>query len=156
VPIVPAAARPDPTMTTVRVEAIDPPFGPDDGMRVGLQAARDVDHHVPATGTSVFHTEIEIVADEVSSDFRGRHVHGRKGDRFLYLSWGAPDALEPFVMLARAKIKLGDVPPELLDEVTTRDGVLVCELQATNDRGQPASGSIRPPAVEWRVEASGT
>jgi hypothetical protein len=143
-------------MTSVRVEAIDPPFGSEHGVRFGLQAGREVDDHVPATGTTVFHAEIEIVGGEVGSDFRGRHVRGRKGDRFLYLSWGAPDTLEAFVMLARAKIKLGDIPAELLDEVTRRNGVLVCELQATNDRGQPASGSIRPPAVAWRAENSET
>jgi len=139
-------------MAAVRVEAIDPPFGSEHGVRFGLQASREVDDHVPATGTSVFHAEIEIVRGGPGLDFRGRHVHGREGDRFLYLSWGVPDESEPFVMFARAKIKLIDVPDEMLDEVTTRGGELVCELQATNDRGQPASGSIRPPAIDWRVE----
>ena len=143
-------------MTAVRVEAVDPPFGSEHGVRFGLQTGSVVDDHVRATSTAAFNTEIEIVGGEAGRDFRGRHVHGRKGDRFLYLSWGAPDASEPFVMFTRAKIKLGDVPTELLDEVTTRDGVLVCGLQATNDRGLPVSGSIRPPAVGWRVEPART
>lgn len=139
-------------MTPVHLVATDPPFGAEHGVLFGLQAGRDVDDPRPATRTTGFETEIEIIAGDEGIDFRGRHVHGGKGDRFLYLSWGVPDATEPFVMVARAKIKLVDVPAELLDEVTTRGGALVCQLQATNDRGQPASGSIRPPAVEWRVE----
>jgi len=143
-------------MAAVRVEAIDPPFGSEHGVRFGLQAGRDVHEHVPATGTAEFHTQVEIVDVEAGRDFRGPHVHGRKGDRFLYLSWGVLDEAEPFVMLARAKIKLADVPAELFEAVGVNGGVLVCELKATNDRGQPASGSIRPPDIGWRVESAAT
>ena len=143
-------------MTPVRVEAIDPPFETDHGVRFGLQVGGEVPEHVPATGTAVFHTEVELVDGEAGRDVRGPSVHGRKGDRFPYLSWGQPHAPEPFVMFARATMELVDVPAELLDEAGACGGVLVCELATTNDRGQPASGSIRPPAVGWWIESAET
>lgn len=85
-------------------------------------------------------------------DFRGDHVHGRRGDRFLYLAWGLPDPTEPFVMFARAKVKLIDIPADLLDLATQRGARLVCELQATKSKGQPATGTIKAPGVNWHLQ----
>ncbi len=137
----------------LKLIAIDPPFEIAHGVLFGVQAGREVEDPVPAVETAEFDFEIDIAHANAGVDFKGSHVNGRKGDRFLYLSWGLPDPTEPFVMFARAKIKLADIPSELLELVANDDGVLVCELQATNKKGQPASGTINSPAVIWRVES---
>lgn len=135
------------------IVATDPPFAAGDGVLFGLQSGRDVDDPRPACATTEFHTTIDVVeTGDGAVDFAGEHVHGRRGERFIYLSWGLADSTAPFVMFARAKIELDDIRDDLRDllAVTTEgDRVLIARLDATNAKGQPASGAIRPPAVDW-------
>lgn len=133
----------------VTIVAADPPFGDSDPVLFGLQAKDEVDDPRPASATTTFECEIGLVADGAGGhDFRGDLVHGRKGDRFLYLSWGLPDPGQPFVMFARAKIKLTLVPPDVLSRAMA-GAAIVCELDATNPKGQPASGTIKEPYLRW-------
>ena len=143
----------DPTRSsvTVTIAAINPPFDADHGVLFGLQSAHRVDDPVPASESTDFVTEIEIRTGDSGVDFAGDHVHGRRGDRFVYLSWGVPDRTEPFVMFARAKVKLAHIPRDLLDRAIDRKRPLRAEIQATNSRGQPASGTVKPPAVQWSI-----
>lgn len=136
----------------VTIVAIDPPFAAGDGVLFGLQSRPDVDDPRPASTTTEFHTAIDILRTANSGvDFAGEHVHGRRGDRFIYLAWGLPDPTEPFVMFARAKIKLDSIPADLLDVSVKSGQPLIAELQATNPRGQPASGTIKPPSIDWHT-----
>ena len=138
----------------IRLVVADPPFLAEHGVAFGLQGRNGEVEAVPAVDTSVFETEVEVVGaiGDDPVDFRGRHVNGRRGDRFLYLSWGAVSADEPFVMVARAKIGLATIPQELLS-VAADDGAVTveCRLQATDAKGQPASGTVRPPALHWSL-----
>ncbi|MGI9612553.1 MAG: DUF5990 family protein [Acidimicrobiales bacterium] len=136
----------------VHLHAVDPPFWPESPIEFGLQDKRGHVDPVPATSTSTFEFQIEVVpTDGGAVDFRGDVVSGKRGDRFVYLSWGASNGIEPFVMFARAKIMLSDLPAELL-AVALDDGTdLECRLAATNKKGQPASGTIRPPALSWAL-----
>ena len=135
----------------VRVVAIDPPSGVPQ-LLFGLQDTRGAVDPVPATRTTDFETEIEVVsADPDALDFRGEHVSGRKGDRFIYLSWGVSDDAEPFVMFARAKIRLAHIPADLLAAAADGGTDLECVLQATNAKGHPASGTISAPALHWQL-----
>lgn len=54
-------------------------------------------------------------------------------------------------MFARAKIKLSDIPTELVEQARTTNATLTCELNATNHRDQPATGSVRPPDLAWSI-----
>jgi hypothetical protein len=137
----------------VRVVAIDPPFEPGHEIMFGLQDKKGDVEAEPACRTTEFDTEIELIDGPRAGgglDFRGRHVHGKKGDRFLYVSWGAGDRAQPLAMFARAKIKLADIPTDLLDDASSGETSLECRLEATNAKGEPASGTIKPPAVSWR------
>ena len=143
-----------PTCSTlsVTIVAIDPPFTVEDGVLFGLQSRRDADDPVPACSTTEFQTTIDVVrTDHSEVDFAGKHVHGRRGDRFIYISWGVPDQTEPFVMFARAKIKLGSIPDDLLERAAQQGRVLIVEMQATNTKGQPASVTIEATAIHWRA-----
>lgn len=134
----------------VTIVASEPPFAAGDGVLFGLQAGRVVEDPVPACDTTEFHTTIDVAGTADSDvDFSGAYVHGRRGDRFMYLSWGIADQTEPFVMFARAKIKLGSIPNQLLSSAIEQDRVLIAHLQATNAKGQPTSGTINPPAIDW-------
>lgn len=136
----------------VTIVAIDPPFAVSDGVLFGVQSRRDVDDARPASITTEFHIAIDVVRTADSGvDFAGEHVHGRRGDRFIYLAWGLPDHTESFVMFARAKIKLDSIPTDLLDHSVKCGKPLIAELQATNPKGQPASGTIKPPSIDWHT-----
>ncbi len=136
----------------LQLVAIDPPFEAAHGVLFGLQSGRDVEDPVPAAKSTVLNTVVEIVGTTSVVDFKGVHVHGKRGDRFLSVSWGLPDPSEPFVMFARAKIKLSNLTADLLDLATQPAHVLVCDFHATNGEGQPATGTIKAPDIEWHVE----
>lgn len=142
-------SRNERSVVRVRLTAIDPPFQTEHQVVFGLQDKQGAVDAVDATRTTTFETGIELVGHgDADLDFRGVHVHGKKGDRFLYLSWGTADHAEPFVMFARAKIKLADIPTDLLQAADGEAG-LECRVHATNGKGQPASGTIKHPAVSW-------
>lgn len=83
-------------------------------------------------------------------DVRGPAVHGRKGERFLYLTWGEVDARSgSFAMFRRAKLMFGDIEPEVF-EAAARDGVLVATLSLTDERGGPRCARVEPPVISWR------
>ncbi|MFK7916516.1 MAG: DUF5990 family protein [Ilumatobacter sp.] len=132
----------------VTITAIDPPFDATDGVRFGLQPKRGTVEHSGAHRTTSFHTELDLRAEGTSFDFAGAHVHGRRGDRFLYVSWGVPDSDGPFVMFARAKVKLNSIDNALLDRIGD-DIIMVAEFQATNLAGQPASGTVAASDIHW-------
>ena len=137
---------------SVTIVATDPPFAAGDRVLFGLQSGREVDDPRPACITTEFHTTINVIRTANSGvDFAGEHVHGRRGDRFIYLAWGIPDPTEPFVMFARAKIKLNNIPDDLLEISIEKGQVLSAELQATNPKGQPATGTIKPPSIDWHA-----
>jgi len=137
---------------SVALAMIDPPFNAGHGVLFGLQSKHGVDDPVPATASTDFHTKIDVRTTADGVDFAGEHVHGRRGDRFIYLSWGLPDQTEPFVMFARAKIKLAQISPDLLERALEHRQGLRAELQATDGKGQPASGTINPPAIRWSID----
>ena len=83
-------------------------------------------------------------------DLRGPAVHGKKGERFLYLTWGDLGAGTSFAMFRRAKLMIGDIEPDLLAAAARDDGVLVASLSLTDERGSPRCARVKPPVVSWR------
>ncbi|WP_041940206.1 MULTISPECIES: DUF5990 family protein [Frankia] len=81
-------------------------------------------------------------------DLRGRHIQGRPGARFLYLSWGDVDDAGTFAMFRRAKLMLDAVDPDVL-AAAVGTGELVGRLGLTDARGQPRCAAVRPPAITW-------
>jgi hypothetical protein len=86
-------------------------------------------------------------------DFGGPYVHGRRGDRFCYLSWGTMDG--GFEMFRRAKLHFADCDAETLQDAL-RDGVLSCRVQLSDRCGDPRCARVRPPAAEWSAGTAGT
>jgi hypothetical protein len=95
--------------------------------------------------TARWEIDVPTVIADGGVDLRGPAVHGKRGERFLYLTWGDVGAGDSFAMFRRAKLMIGDIEPELLAAAVREDGVLVASLSLTDERGGPAvPASSRP------------
>jgi hypothetical protein len=134
----------------LRVRGVDPPglsCGPSpdqpDGytnVHAGLQRQQEIVSRTP--GDQPFAADVELTVR--GGRFGGPFVHGRGGDRFLYLSWGEVDR-DAFKMFRRAKIRLEHLDPAEVDGHT-----LEVTVGLTDERGHPTCASVRPPAAGWR------
>jgi hypothetical protein len=104
-------------------------------IHVGLQVKREPVGLVPADAASA-----EWVAEIATrdGDFRGPAVQGKRGERFVYLTWGTVDG-DSFSMFRRAKLMLADLPADC-DEV-------VVDVDLTDECGMPRCARLRPPAI---------
>jgi hypothetical protein len=128
------------------------------GIHVGVQRGTEVVGLVIGDAAdAVFDIDLEILADgNGEPDFRGPYVHGRRGERFVYLSWGEVDGEGTFAMFRRLKLHLAP-----LLEQCSPEGVLAAKkihavLELTDTRGRPLAASVRPPWVTWRVTSTRT
>lgn len=105
-------------------------------VHVGLQVGREPTDIVPADSDSAeWVTHIRAVND----DFRGPAVQGRKGERFVYLTWGSVVG-DSFDMFRRAKLMLADLPADT-EQVTV-------DVDLTDEHGMPRCARLRPPAIQ--------
>lgn len=112
--------------------------GPNKNVHVGLQVKDDPVELVPADADQA---EWSVEISERDGDFRGPAVHGKKGERFVYLTWGSVEN-GSFTMFRRAKLMLSDLP-------TGADRVHV-DVQLTDEHGMPRCARLRPPAITIR------
>lgn len=87
-------------------------------------------------------------------DFRGPYVHGKPGDRFLYLNWGTVAADGSFSLFRRAKLSLSGVDETLVAKALRGAGVLACTVNLTDAKGHPLGARVRPPGIAWRLDGS--
>ncbi len=121
-------------------------------VHVAVQIGKDPVGLVRGDGDSA-RWEIDVrtvVADGGVVDLRGPAVFGKKGERFLYLTWGDVGVGGSFAMFRRAKLMIGDIEPELLAVAARVDGVLVASLSLTDERGCPRCARVKPPVISWR------
>jgi Family of unknown function (DUF5990) len=122
-----------------------------ENVHVGVQVRRDPEQLVRADEPApVWSLEVDVVRKDEDLDFRGPAVHGKRGDRFIYLTWGnvAPDGA--FEMFRRAKLMLDRVEPELI-ESAMESGCLAATVDLTGGDGGPRCARVDPPALEWSV-----
>lgn len=121
-------------------------------IHVGVQRRAEVVDLVPGDAAEAVW---ELPVEPVDGDFRGRHVQGRRGERFLYLSWGTVDDDGTFAMFRRAKLMLAAVDPDVLDAAGRPGHRLRATLGLTGGDGGPRCAAVRPPAVSWTAEPAG-
>ena len=120
-------------------------FGPHANVHIGIQKGTEVVDLVPGDAPSATF-DISIVRRD-DGDFRGPYVHGKPGDRFLYLSWVDVDAgTSTATMFRRIKLMLSAIPPGVVRD-STRE--LEAYLSLTNDKGEPVAAAVRPPQISW-------
>jgi len=91
--------------------------------------------------------DVDVVQKSGARDFRGPAVQGKRGERFIYLTWGNVSADE-FEMFRRAKLVLDRVEPKLI-ESAIEAGCLEAVVDLTGDDGGPRCARVDPPAVDW-------
>jgi hypothetical protein len=126
-----------------------------EAVHVGVQ--RETREHIidPVPGDAaeaVFSFTINVVrSDDGQIDFRGNVVQGKRGARFIYLSWGdlLPDGR--FHMFRRAKMQLSALADLDLAAAAETGTVVEAVVNLTGARGQPICASLRPPQITWRT-----
>ena len=120
-------------------------------VHVAVQIGKEPVGLVPGNADGArWEMDVRTVVTDSAVDLRGPAVHGRKGERFLYLTWGDVGAGDSFAMFRRAKLMIEDIEPELLAAVARDDGVLVASLSLTDERGCPRCAQVKPPVISWR------
>lgn len=122
-----------------------------DNIHVGVQRQREAIELISGGAESAtWSFEVPIrVGDDGTPDFGGPFVHGRRGNRFVYLSWGTVDGAGVFSMFRRAKLHFADVDTATLRAAIGRTGTLVAQLGLTDRCGDPICARVRPPEVTW-------
>jgi hypothetical protein len=92
-----------------------------------------------------------VTTDDGHVDFRGSAVHGKRGDRFLYLTWGDVGEGGSFEMFRRAKLMLDRVDPAVMQRAIADSRGLTATVQLTDANGGPRCARVDPPAVAWTV-----
>jgi hypothetical protein len=120
---------------------------PYDNVHVGVQIGREPRDLVRADAVSAAWTvPIAVVERDGHHDFRGPAVHGGRGARFVYLTWGNVDANGVFAMFRRAKLVLADLEPDLV-----RESHVIATVHLTDERGGPRCARLRPPSLKLTV-----
>jgi hypothetical protein len=127
-----------------------------EAVHVGVQRKREVVDLVAGDAAKAcWDLQIEVAPGRDGDlDFRGPWVHGKPGERFLYLSWGELGADGEFSMFRRAKLWLGTIGEERLHQAIETSAVVEGRLPLTDGRGGPLCASVRPPIIEWSLTTS--
>lgn len=104
-------------------------------VHVGLQVGREPEGLVPGDAPRA-EWVTEVRRD--GADFRGPAVQGRKGERFVYLTWGTLTGGQ-FSMFRRAKLMLDDLPAGV--------GQVTVDIDLTDEAGMPRCARLRAPAM---------
>ncbi len=123
-------------------------------VHVGIQVGSEPVQLVKADASEI-HWELDIdsVVRDGRLDFRGRAVHGRRGERFVYLTWGEVSRGNEFEMFRRAKLMLNRIDASVVGSALDV-GRLLARVDLTGDDGGPRCARVDPPAIEWSVPAS--
>lgn len=119
-------------------------------VHVAVQVGKDPVDLVRGDADSArWEIDVRLIVSNGAVDLRGPAVQGKRGERFLYLTWGDVGADGSFAMFRRAKLMIADIDPELL-AAAAHDGVLVASLSLTDQRGCPRCARVKPPVIRWR------
>jgi Family of unknown function (DUF5990) len=122
-----------------------------DNVHVGVQVAREPSQLIRADTSDVrWEVDVTVVRTNGALDFRGPPVQGKRGERFIYLTWGHVGPDDTLEMFRRAKLMLDRVAPELV-ELAMATGGLDARVDLTGDDGGPRCARVDPPAIAWSV-----
>jgi hypothetical protein len=141
----------------IRIEGTNLPgrtFCEHGNVHVGVQCRSDPVDLTPGDAPeAIFEFDIDILPSEEGAwDFRGPHVHGKRAERFLYLTWGDLSPTGEFTMFRRAKLHLSSLDESLITAAAEPTHHLIARLGLTDGKGAPRCASLRPPAIDWTAE----
>lgn len=122
-------------------------------VHVGLGRGATLRDLTPGDAPEVtFHVPLTVVTDrEGWQDFRGSFVQGKRGARFVYLSWGEVGPDGHFQLFRAAKLHLSTIPAADLARALETGARIEAVLDLTDARGGPLCASVRPPWLTWSV-----
>lgn len=114
--------------------------------KVGVGHRKDV---VDASSTQESGLEFQlsvgvVVGPDGELDFRGPYVQGRKGERFVYLTWSGDDG----AVKLRAKLQLLSIDKALVEAAMAGTG-LVAEVNLTDGKGGAVRATLHEPTLRW-------
>jgi hypothetical protein len=125
-----------------------------ENIHVGVQRKAEVVQLFPGDAEqAVWDMEVEVVPG--TRDFRGPHVQGKRGERFLYLSWGTVGVGGAFEMFRRAKLMLAAVDGQVVEAASQPGHRLEGTLGLTDGDGRPRCAAVRPPGISWAAVPAG-
>ena len=116
-------------------------------VHVGTQVGREPTDLVPADAPTA---EWIVEVERRDGDWRGAAVQGKKGERFLYLTWGDVKDDGTFAMFRRAKLVLDRIDPIVVAGAEA-SGELVADVVLTDADGCPTCARVDPPMLVWSV-----
>jgi Family of unknown function (DUF5990) len=115
-----------------------------DNVHVALQVGREPQQATPADAARAqWVTDIDVINRNGERDFRGTAVQGKRGERFLYLTWGDVDD-NSFRMFRRAKLMVDD----LFAAAADADAEVIARVDLTDEYGMPRCARLRAPTLE--------
>jgi hypothetical protein len=122
-------------------------------VHVAVQERKEaVDQVVGDAPSATWTVSVQVtVSDDGALDWRGPCVHGRRGERFLYLTWGEVEPDGTFTMFRRAKLMLDRIDPRLVHEALRGAWGLIAAIDLTDERGGPRCARVDPPALQWEL-----
>jgi hypothetical protein len=131
----------------------DPDGSPLTNVHVGVQIGADPSGLVSGDASEA-RWELDVMVEKRADgtfDFRGPAVHGRRGDRVLYLTWGNVDEGGGFHMFRRAKLMLDRIDPKLVATAERQTLPLIGTIRLTDHRGGPRCARVDPPDLTWAI-----
>jgi uncharacterized protein DUF5990 len=124
-----------------------------DGVHVGVQIGREpCELVVGDAATARWELDVAVARQpDASLDFKGPAVQGKRGDRFLYLTWGKVDDYGHFHMFRRAKLMLNRIDPDLVVAAQSQLRPLVGTVRLTDQYGGPRCARVDPPDLVWAL-----
>ena len=124
-----------------------------ENVHVGIQIRYEPTGLQPGDVSAKWSVDVQTVVDSKGAiDFRGPAVHGKRGDRFLYLSWGNVETDGRFERFSRAKLMLNRIDSNLPKRADRNGSTLRALVRLSDEHGRPRCARVDPPAIEWTVE----
>jgi hypothetical protein len=122
---------------------------PLENVHVGVQLRREPAALVRADASEAhWELDVDVLHKDAGLDFRGAAVQGKRGDRFVYLTWGEVHADGTFEMFRRAKLMLNRIERDVVESAMTA-GTLTATVDLTGRGGGPRCARVDPPAIVW-------
>jgi hypothetical protein len=130
----------------------EPNGTPLNDVHVGIQIRSDTVDLVRGDAASAqWQIDVTVIEDgEGNLDFRGPPVHGKRGERFLYLVW-VNVTFGHLTMFRRAKLMLNRIEPDVVRAAHLGGRSLVGTIRLTDAKGAPRCARVDPPDLEWHV-----
>ncbi len=118
---------------------------------VEVQVGREPAELVKADASEArWDVDIDAIVRDGRLEFHGPGVQGKRGERFIYLTWGEVSRDNEFEMLRRAKLMLNRIDESVVGSAFDA-GRLLAKVDLTGDDGGPRCARVDPPAIEWSV-----